>query len=111
MAYLTWSSLYSRPRSSESGYCCLIQPSVSHIGLRGVVGFFGFNSDRRVALQALAVAATKDDIHAVFAGSSCHFDGNYTKILNLYFSRLALMTYHGSVLLLARGPFLFGLPT
>ena len=73
--------------------------------------FFGFNSDCQVALQALVVAATKDDIHAVFSGSSCHFDGNNTKILNLYFSTLALMTYHGSVLLLACGPVLFELST
>ncbi|KAF8498327.1 outer membrane protein Iml2/Tetratricopeptide repeat protein 39 [Gautieria morchelliformis] len=50
--------------------------------VKGVVGFFGFNSDRSLGLRALAVAATKDDIHGVFAG-------------------LALMSYHGSVLLLS----------
>lgn len=40
----------------------------SYIRSRGIVGFFGFNSDRRLALHALGVAATKDDSHAVFAG-------------------------------------------
>lgn len=37
-------------------------------GVKGVVGFFGFRSDRRLALQALAVAAAKPDVHSVFAG-------------------------------------------
>ncbi|KAF8575789.1 hypothetical protein K439DRAFT_1419445 [Ramaria rubella] len=50
--------------------------------IQGVVGFFGYKSDRRLALQALSVAATKNDVHAVFAG-------------------LTLMTYHGTVLLLS----------
>ncbi|KAH9852714.1 outer membrane protein Iml2/Tetratricopeptide repeat protein 39 [Lenzites betulinus] len=50
--------------------------------IRGVVGFFGFNHDRKLALQALAVSAAKTDVHAVFAG-------------------LSLMTYHGVVLLLS----------
>jgi len=50
--------------------------------IRGVVGFFGYKSNRRLALHALAVASTKDDAHAVFAG-------------------LTLMTYHGAVLLLS----------
>ncbi|GJJ12064.1 hypothetical protein Clacol_006305 [Clathrus columnatus] len=50
--------------------------------IRGVVGFLGFKSDRQLALRALAVAATKNDAHAVFAG-------------------LTLMTYHGAVLLLS----------
>jgi hypothetical protein len=69
--------------------------------IRGVVGFFGFNSDRGVGLRALAVAATKDDIHSVFAGSNvCYM--TTTTLLTPSFSRLALMSYHGSVLLLAR---------
>ncbi|KAI0748463.1 outer membrane protein Iml2/Tetratricopeptide repeat protein 39 [Daedaleopsis nitida] len=50
--------------------------------VRGVVGFLGFNHDRKLALRALAVSAAKTDVHAVFAG-------------------LSLMTYHGVVLLLA----------
>ncbi|OSX65485.1 hypothetical protein POSPLADRAFT_1134175, partial [Postia placenta MAD-698-R-SB12] len=50
--------------------------------IRGVVGFLGFTSDRKLALQALAVSAAHTDVHGVFAG-------------------LALMTYHGVVLLLA----------
>ncbi|KAL1944788.1 hypothetical protein VTO73DRAFT_3218 [Trametes versicolor] len=50
--------------------------------IRGVVGFFGFNHDRKLALQALAVSAAKTDVHSVFAG-------------------LSLMTYHGVVLLLS----------
>ena len=35
---------------------------------RSVVGFFGFDHDRKLALQALAVSAAKNDVHAVFAG-------------------------------------------
>ncbi|KZT09584.1 uncharacterized protein LAESUDRAFT_741851 [Laetiporus sulphureus 93-53] len=50
--------------------------------IRGVVGFLGFNHDRRLALRALAVSATHTDVHGIFAG-------------------LALMTYHGVVLLLS----------
>ncbi|OAX38012.1 hypothetical protein K503DRAFT_866467 [Rhizopogon vinicolor AM-OR11-026] len=50
--------------------------------IRNVVGFFGFNHDRLLALQALAVSAARSDVHSVFAG-------------------LVLMTYHGVVLLLA----------
>ncbi|KAI0373047.1 hypothetical protein BV20DRAFT_1050450 [Pilatotrama ljubarskyi] len=50
--------------------------------IRGVVGFLGFNHDRKLALQALAVSAAKTDVHAVFAG-------------------LSLMTYYGVVLLLS----------
>jgi len=50
--------------------------------IQGLVGFFGFKHDRKLALQALALAATKDDVHGVFAG-------------------LVLMTYHGVVLLLS----------
>lgn len=41
--------------------------------LRGVVGFFGFNHDRKLALQALAVSAAKTDVHSVFAGYAAHF--------------------------------------
>ncbi|ETW86282.1 hypothetical protein HETIRDRAFT_471663 [Heterobasidion irregulare TC 32-1] len=50
--------------------------------VKSVVGFFGFDHDRKLALQALAVSAAKNDVHAVFAG-------------------LALMSYHGVVLLLS----------
>lgn len=50
--------------------------------LRNLVGVFGFKSDRQLALKSLAVAATRNDAHAVFAG-------------------LTLMTYHGAVLLLS----------
>ncbi|KDQ54513.1 hypothetical protein JAAARDRAFT_38183 [Jaapia argillacea MUCL 33604] len=50
--------------------------------VKGLVGFFGYNHDRKLALQALAVSAAKKDVHAVFAG-------------------LSLMTYHGVVLLLS----------
>ena len=48
--------------------------------IRSVVGFFGFNHDRRLALRALAVSADGRDVHSVFAG-------------------LALMTYYDMVLL------------
>jgi len=32
------------------------------------VGFFGYDYDRKLALQALAVSAAKSDVHSVFAG-------------------------------------------
>lgn len=51
-------------------------------GLRSVVGFFGFNHDRKLALRALAVSASGNDVHSVFAG-------------------LTLMTYYGVVLLMS----------
>ncbi|KAH7908767.1 hypothetical protein BJ138DRAFT_1156898 [Hygrophoropsis aurantiaca] len=47
--------------------------------VRGVVGFFGFRHDKKLALQALSVSAARTDVHSVFAG-------------------LVLMTYHGVVL-------------
>ncbi|KAI0807804.1 hypothetical protein C8Q74DRAFT_1443558 [Fomes fomentarius] len=55
--------------------------SLLPVKIRGVVGFLGFNHDRKLALRALAVSAAKTDVHAVFAG-------------------LSLMTYHGVILLL-----------
>ncbi|KDR84675.1 hypothetical protein GALMADRAFT_56095 [Galerina marginata CBS 339.88] len=48
--------------------------------VQGLVGFLGFKHDRKLALQALSLSATKHDVHGVFAG-------------------LVLMTYHGVVLL------------
>jgi len=51
-------------------------------GTRGVVGFFGFEHDRKLALKVLAYSAKKNDIHGIFSG-------------------LVLMTYHGAVLLLS----------
>ncbi|KZT71236.1 hypothetical protein DAEQUDRAFT_763848 [Daedalea quercina L-15889] len=70
--------------------------------IRGVVGFLGFTSDRKLALQALAVSANFSDVHGVFAGA-------LTDMRRLGFCgsgcadllRLALMTYHGVVLLLS----------
>ncbi|KAF8470491.1 hypothetical protein DFH94DRAFT_771559 [Russula ochroleuca] len=50
--------------------------------VKSVVGFFGFNHDRRLALRALALSASGSDVHSVFAG-------------------LALMTYYGIVLLMS----------
>ena len=35
---------------------------------RTVVGFFGYDYSRRIALQALAVSAAKSDVHSIFAG-------------------------------------------
>ena len=32
------------------------------------MGFLGFKHDRKLALQALALAATKTDVHGTFAG-------------------------------------------
>ena len=49
---------------------------------RSVIGWFGFKTDRKLALRALAVAATKQDVHSVFAA-------------------LTLMTYYGMILLLS----------
>ncbi|KAJ3516958.1 hypothetical protein NMY22_g14080 [Coprinellus aureogranulatus] len=49
---------------------------------RGLVGFLGFQHDRRLALKALALSASKSDVHSVFSG-------------------LVLMTYHGVVLLMS----------
>ena len=46
------------------------------------MGFFGFNHDRKLALRALAVSASGNDVHSVFAG-------------------LTLMTYYGVVLLMS----------
>lgn len=42
----------------------------------------GFQHDRRLALRALALSASKSDVHSVFSG-------------------LVLMTYHGVVLLMS----------
>ncbi|KAF9792188.1 hypothetical protein BJ322DRAFT_19589 [Thelephora terrestris] len=50
--------------------------------VKTVVGFFGYDYNRRIALQALAVSAAKSDVHSIFAG-------------------LTLMAYYGLVLLLA----------
>ncbi|KAF8489806.1 hypothetical protein F5888DRAFT_1929649 [Russula emetica] len=50
--------------------------------VKSVVGFFGFNHDRKLALRALAISASGNDVHSVFAG-------------------LALMTYYGVVLLMS----------
>ncbi|KAF8548584.1 hypothetical protein OG21DRAFT_1516159 [Imleria badia] len=49
--------------------------------VRTVVGFLGYNHDRQLALQALAVSAARSDVHSVFAG-------------------LVLMTYYGVILLM-----------
>lgn len=35
---------------------------------RGVVGLLGFKHDRKLALEALALAAMKHDVHGTFAG-------------------------------------------
>jgi hypothetical protein len=35
--------------------------------LRSLVGWFGLQTDRKLALDALNFAATKEDIHSVFA--------------------------------------------
>ncbi|KAF6750566.1 mitochondrial outer membrane protein IML2 [Ephemerocybe angulata] len=50
--------------------------------VQGLVGFLGFQHDRALALRALALSATKQDVHGVFSG-------------------LVLMTYYGVVLLLS----------
>ncbi|KAF8803092.1 mitochondrial outer membrane protein IML2 [Phlegmacium glaucopus] len=50
--------------------------------IQGLVGFLGFKHDRKLALQALELSATKHDVHGVFAG-------------------LVLMTYYGVILSLS----------
>ncbi|KAF8891625.1 hypothetical protein CPB84DRAFT_1784122 [Gymnopilus junonius] len=50
--------------------------------VQGLVGFLGFKHDRKLALAALSLSASKNDVHSVFAG-------------------LVLMTYYGVVLLLS----------
>jgi hypothetical protein len=64
-----------------------------------VVGFLGYEHDRRIALKALAVSAAKQDVHSVFAGQA------NSDLLNCRCSRqifsLTLMTYYGVVLLLS----------
>ena len=45
-----------------------VVPDVMLTYSRAVVGFFGFQHDRKVALQALAVSAARGDVHAIFAG-------------------------------------------
>ncbi|KAG8972041.1 hypothetical protein FRC05_010454 [Tulasnella sp. 425] len=57
-----------------------------------LVGFFGYQSDRRLGLQALYVAATGKDIHSNFAASVVPCYG-----ANL----LTILTYEGLKLLLA----------
>ncbi|KAI9567191.1 outer membrane protein Iml2/Tetratricopeptide repeat protein 39 [Boletus coccyginus] len=49
--------------------------------VRTLVGILGYNHDRQLALQALAVSAARSDVHSVFAG-------------------LTLMTYYGVILLM-----------
>ncbi|KAI9567244.1 hypothetical protein HD554DRAFT_2270070 [Boletus coccyginus] len=49
--------------------------------VRTLVGFLGYNHDRQLALQALAVSAARSDVHSVYAG-------------------LVLMTHYGVMLLM-----------
>ena len=68
-----------------------------------MVGFFGFKHDRKLALKALSLAASKEDVHGVFAGSvnafGCRVWSEF--LMQFALSRLVLMTYHGVVLLLS----------
>ncbi|KAG6809489.1 hypothetical protein H0H92_016051 [Tricholoma furcatifolium] len=70
--------------------------------VQGLVGFFGFKHDRKLALRALAVSAGKKDVHSVFSGRVVH---SSTFFLSLHLTpivlRLVLMTYYGVVLLLS----------
>jgi hypothetical protein len=45
------------------------RPLLIVLPTRGLVNFFGFKHDRKQALKALSLAATKEDVHGVFAGS------------------------------------------
>ncbi|KAH6902081.1 mitochondrial outer membrane protein IML2 [Coprinopsis sp. MPI-PUGE-AT-0042] len=79
--------------------------------VQGLVGFLGFQHDRKLALKALSLSARKQDVHGVFSGfvSQLSFPSPPIVLhavygdsqLTLVRSRLVLMTYYGVVLLLS----------
>ncbi|KAF8754108.1 hypothetical protein RHS01_06419 [Rhizoctonia solani] len=59
---------------------------------------FGYQSDRRLGLEALHVAAgVENDVHSAFAAINISFSAHFLP----YLGSLVLMTYNGVVLLLA----------
>lgn len=88
---------------------------------RSVVGFFGFNHDRKLALRCLSVSAAKKDVTAVFSGcvlpsvippppdicSITRFPLRRPRYLRADYiydldgNRLTLMSYYGVVLLMS----------
>lgn len=109
MGCSTSCSPFFLPKSGE-GYPLEGGFLTSSFYLRTVVGFLGYNHDRQLALQALAVSAARSDVHAVFAG--CVFSvlillwwGTFLEFksdtfLSVVDSRLVLMTYYGVILLM-----------
>jgi Protein of unknown function (DUF3808) len=68
--------------------------------VQGLVGFLGFQHDRKLALRSLSLSAGKQDVHGVFSGFVLLLVP--TKALPTEVpSRLVLMTYYGVVLLLS----------
>ncbi|KAF8688969.1 hypothetical protein RHS03_09376, partial [Rhizoctonia solani] len=66
--------------------------------VKKVVGFLGYQSDRRLGLEALHVAAgVENDVHSAFAAINISFSAHFLP----YLGSLVLMTYNGVVLLLA----------
>ncbi|CAE6427548.1 unnamed protein product [Rhizoctonia solani] len=66
--------------------------------VKKVVGFLGYQSDRRLGLEALHVAAgVENDVHSAFAAINISFSAHFPPS----FGSLVLMTYNGVVLLLA----------
>lgn len=55
-----------RRKLKLDSFFCFIAVFVG--GCRSVVGFFGFNHDRKLALRCLTVSAGKKDVTAVFSG-------------------------------------------
>jgi hypothetical protein len=66
---------------------------------RSVVGFFGFQHDRKLALKALAFSASRNDVHSTFAGYGRTFVTGDRGLIGHY--RLGLMTYLGVILLMS----------
>ncbi|CAE6511823.1 unnamed protein product [Rhizoctonia solani] len=66
--------------------------------VKKVVGFLGYQSDRRLGLEALHVAAgVENDVHSSFAAINISFSAQFF----LSGFALVLMTYNGVILLLA----------
>ncbi|CUA75866.1 Mitochondrial outer membrane protein IML2 [Coprinopsis cinerea okayama7 len=66
--------------------------------VKKVVGFLGYQSDRRLGLEALHVAAgVENDVHSSFAAINISFSAYFFPI---WLRSLVLMTYNGVILLL-----------
>ncbi|CCO30679.1 Mitochondrial outer membrane protein IML2 [Rhizoctonia solani AG-1 IB] len=72
--------------------------------VKKVVGFLGYQSDRRLGLEALHVAAgVENDVHSAFAAINISISAlpAHSVLSRCLFGSLVLMTYNGVVLLLA----------